>query len=148
MAEEFEGTDSLAALTEKTAAAVRAVFQESFPRECYNVIVASAQLVRLLNRDFRQVDAVTDVLSFPLGQEGDRVTGEIYICWPRVESQAREYGHSREREFCFLLVHGILHLLGYDHGEEPNPKMRALEEKILESINLGRVELGGQNPAR
>lgn len=136
--EEFGGREGLTALVEKTAAAVEGTFETSFPLECYNVIVATEGLVRGLNRDFRGVDAVTDVLSFPLGPEED-ITGEIYICWPRVESQALEYGHGLEREFCFLLVHGILHLLGYEHGDEPNREMRVMEEKILNRLDLGRA---------
>ncbi|MDD2281996.1 MAG: rRNA maturation RNase YbeY [Eubacteriales bacterium] len=136
--QEFEGAGDLAFLVNQTAQAVEEAFSTSFPQECYNVIVASEGLVRQLNRDFRHNDSVTDVLSFPLGA-GDEITGEIYICWRRVESQAQEYGHSRQREFCFLLVHGILHLLGYDHCEEPNPEMRAMEEEILARLNLGRV---------
>ncbi|MDD4658739.1 MAG: rRNA maturation RNase YbeY [Eubacteriales bacterium] len=135
--QEFD-TGDLDSLVEQTVQAVEGAFNTSFPQECYNVIVASEELVRQLNRDFRHNDSVTDVLSFPLGAESE-ITGEIYICWRRVESQAQEYGHSRQREFCFLLVHGILHLLGYEHGEEPNPEMRAMEEKILERLNLGRV---------
>ena len=121
----------------KIARTINSVFGSTVSRVLY-VIVASGELVRQLNRDFRNTDAVTDVLSFPLGDEGE-ITGEIYICWPRVVSQAGEYGNSLEREFGFLLVHGILHLLGYEHGDEPNPEMRALEEKILERINLGRT---------
>lgn len=134
---EFDAPD-LDSLAQKVALEVNSIFGSSASKECYNVIVASEELVRRLNRDYRNKDAVTDVLSFPLGEE-DEITGEIYICWPRVKSQAVEYGNSLHREFCFLLVHGILHLLGYDHGEEPNPEMRALEEKILERINLGRI---------
>lgn len=135
---EFDNIPPLDLLAQKIARTINSVFGSTVSRECYNVIVASGELVRQLNRDFRNTDAVTDVLSFPLGDEGE-ITGEIYICWPRVVSQAGEYGNSLEREFGFLLVHGILHLLGYEHGDEPNPEMRALEEKILERINLGRT---------
>lgn len=135
---EFGGGDDLALLVDQMAVAVEAALKTSFPAECYNVIVASGELMRQLNRDFRQVDSVTDVLSFPLGPENE-INGEIYICWPKVLSQAQEYGHSRQREFAYLLAHGILHLLGYDHGAEPNPAMRAMEESILARMNLRRV---------
>lgn len=136
--EEFDNVGDLVSLVDEVAEGVRSFFGSSIAEEWYNIIVASEELVRRLNRDFRNNDAVTDVLSFPLGDE-DEITGEIYICWNRVESQAMEFGNSLHREFSFLLVHGILHLLGYDHGDEPNPEMRALEETILERINLGRV---------
>lgn len=102
-----------------------------------NVIVASSDLIQQLNRDYRNKDEVTDVLSFPLGL-GEEVTGEIYVCWPRTLEQADEYGHSWQREFSFLLTHGILHLMGYEHGSEPNLEMRAMEEKILNLMGRGR----------
>lgn len=105
--------------------------------ENYHIILTSQDYIRRLNRDFRCKDCVTDVLSFPLGSE-EEITGEIYICWDRVNSQASEYGHSWQREFSYLLVHGILHLLGFEHGDEPNPAMRELEEKILEHMGMGR----------
>lgn len=102
-----------------------------------NIIVAGAKLIRQLNSEYRHKDTLTDVLSFPMGQE-EEVTGEIYLCWPRVMEQADEFGHSWQREFSFLLVHGILHLLGYEHEEEPNLEMRAMEERILELMFMGR----------
>jgi probable rRNA maturation factor len=105
--------------------------------ENYHIILTSQDYIRRLNRDFRCKDCVTDVLSFPLGSE-EEITGEIYICWDRINSQASEYGHSWQREFSYLLVHGILHLLGFEHGDEPNPAMRELEEKILEHMGMGR----------
>lgn len=108
--------------------------------ENYHVIITSQEYIRQLNRDFRQKDCVTDVLSFPLGSENE-ITGEIYICWDKVNSQASEYGHSWQREFSYLLVHGILHLLGFEHGDEPNPAMREMEEKILAAMGMGREEV-------
>lgn len=89
-----------------------------------------------LNRKYRNCNETTDVLSFPLG-EGQ--LGEIIISWPRVEEQARDYGHSLERELGFLLVHGILHLLGYDHQQEEGTRtMRRKEEEILSYLELER----------
>lgn len=136
--EKSEIESELGNLVDMTAQAVEQAFCTSLEQECYNVIVASEDLIRQLNRDYRKQDSITDVLSFPLGQ-GDEVTGEIYICWSRVKSQSIEYGHSWQREFCFLMVHGILHLLGYEHGDSPNPEMRAMEEKVLALQKLGRV---------
>jgi len=106
-------------------------------KEVIHVIIASDSLIQELNRDFRGKDSLTDVLSFPLGHDQE-VTGEIYICWTRVISQAEDYGHSWQREFSYLLVHGVLHLLGYEHGVDPNPEMRELEEKILLAMEMGR----------
>jgi len=102
-----------------------------------NVIVSSEGLIKQLNAQYRGKDAGTDVLSFPLGK-GEEVTGEIYICWSKVLSQADDYGHSWQREFAYLLVHGLLHLMGYEHGEESNPEMREMEEKILDTVQLRR----------
>lgn len=109
-----------------------------------------------LNRRFRGVDAPTDVLSFPLwdpgapewggdgpGGGGDGLPpeplGDVVISLPTARRQAEEYGHSLERELCFLLVHGVLHLLGFDHEEEAQrQEMRGLEEAVLERLGLGR----------
>lgn len=106
-------------------------------KDNFHIILSSQEFIRQLNRDFRQRDGVTDVLSFPLGPSSE-ITGEIYICWEKVKSQAAEYGHSWQREFSYLVVHGILHLLGYEHGDEPNPAMREMEEIILENMGMGR----------
>lgn len=96
-----------------------------------------------INREYRKVDRVTDVISFAfeddesaLGQiKGDdvpRLLGEIFICVPRALEQAKEIGNTPERELCFLFVHGLLHLLGYDHmTPEDEQTMFPLQEKIL-----------------
>jgi len=103
----------------------------------FNVVVTNDSLISDLNRDFRHKDSLTDVLSFPLGKK-DEINGEIYICWSRVLSQAEDYGHTWQREYAYLLVHGILHLLGYEHGSEPCPEMRKMEEKTLGLMEMGR----------
>lgn len=113
--------------------------------ENFHVILTSDEFIRQLNRDFRQRDCVTDVLSFPLGSENE-ITGEIYICCSKVNSQAAEYGHSWQREFSFLLVHGILHLLGYEHTDLPNPAMREMEERILLKMGMGRQSNAAKIP--
>ena len=69
-----------------------------------------------MNLDFRNIDRPTDVLSFE--EQEDDYLGEIFICDEKVYEQAQSYGHSNEREFAFLLTHGLLHLLGYDHIEK------------------------------
>jgi probable rRNA maturation factor len=101
-----------------------------------SVLLCSRREIRRLNREFRDTDKVTDVLSFPDGQNG----GDIAICVYKVRRQAREYGHSREREAAYLAVHSVLHLLGYDHvtnGRDAK-RMRTREEEIMKSIGLVR----------
>jgi probable rRNA maturation factor len=110
--------------------------------------------IRALNRDHREVDAPTDVLSFPLQQPGPGQPapttfvvppgtplhlGDVVLSWPRAVAQAAEYGHSVEREASYLAVHGLLHLLGYDHEDAGAARaMRAREEAILATLGLSR----------
>lgn len=100
--------------------------------------------IQELNRDFRHVDRVTDVLTFPAweGEDplgGDGYLGDIMICYDRAKEQAEEYGHSLARELAFLTVHGVLHLLGYDHMTEPEEKvMREKQTAILNGMGLQR----------
>jgi probable rRNA maturation factor len=117
----------------------------------YEVSLAftDSETVRRLNRDYRGVDEPTDVLAFyMLSQEGaddsfalppDGVTrlGEVIISYPQAAEQAKEQGHSIERELALLIIHGILHLLGYDHKEpEEEAKMRTREKELLEKCLL------------
>ena len=109
------------------------------------VLVAGPDHIRQLNRDFRQVDRVTDVLTFP-SREGeallgtpDGYLGDIMICRSRALEQAAEYVHSLSRELAFLAVHGTLHILGYDHMNEAEEQvMRARQRTILERIGETR----------
>lgn len=86
-----------------------------------SVLICDGPVIHELNRTYRDVDAPTDVLSFALNEGEDDVPeeeselGDIVINLDRAEEQAREYGHSREREVAYLSVHGFLHILGYDH---------------------------------
>ncbi len=100
-----------------------------------------------LNREYRAVDRPTDVLSFPqfenleeeIPEVGEICLGDVVICRDKAEEQAKEFGHSFERELVYLFTHSILHLLGYDHMEEDEKKlMRAREEEIMEKIGLLR----------
>lgn len=104
--------------------------------------------IRKLNRDYRGKDAATDVLSFPLEEEtadgepaiiggpGERWLGDIVISVEKAQAQAQAYGHTFEREMTFLLIHGLLHLLGYDHekGEADEQAMQAEEKRILAAL--------------
>lgn len=108
----------------------------------------SEEEIKLLNSEHRGIDKVTDVLSFPLGEDGEYpqnlsnsayVLGDIVICAKRAVEQAKEYGHSKEREFAFLCAHSVLHLLGYDHMDENEAKdMEVRQGKALEDINIRR----------
>ncbi len=100
--------------------------------------------IRELNRQFRNIDRVTDVLTFPAWEgedplSGDGYLGDIMICYERASEQAIEYGHSLRRELAFLAVHGVLHLLGYDHMNEEDEKvMFGKQEEVLSDCGITR----------
>ncbi len=108
------------------------------------ILIDTPERIQTLNRDFRHVDRVTDVLTFPawegeISLSADGYLGDIMICLERAEEQAVEYGHSLERELSFLAVHGVLHLLGYDHMNEADERvMREKQTAILEQIGVTR----------
>ena len=103
--------------------------------------------IRRLNRRFRYKDTETDVLSFPLGEggvydvnpaTGAKLLGDVVLSMEKAEEQAALYEHSFEREVCYLTVHSMLHLLGYDHmNEEEKRVMRMKEETVMNQIGLG-----------
>ena len=110
-----------------------------------NIVIVDNKKIQEINREYRGKDAVTDVISFAFEEVKDvkydnvRFLGEIYISYERCKEQASEYGHSVKREFCYLAVHGLLHLLGYDHMNEEDKKiMRTLEEEILNEYDIKR----------
>ena len=102
--------------------------------------------IRDINREYRNIDKVTDVLSFPMydGQEvdvdfGQISLGDIVISIERASEQAKDFGHSLEREICFLVCHSMFHLLGYDHMEENDAiDMHAREEAVLGKLGITR----------
>ena len=102
--------------------------------------------IKSLNAEYRNVDSVTDVLSFPqfedkeqMPSEGELCLGDVVICVERAQQQAEEYGHSFEREMVYLLVHSLLHLLGYDHMDDDEKAiMREKDEHVMEHGNLRR----------
>ena len=118
--------------------------------------IVSPEQIQELNKSVREVDKVTDVLSFPtcdnptrgaitvvcedVNPETDLVNiGDIVICLERAKEQAKEYGHSLKRELAFLSLHGLLHLLGYDHIEEDDEKqMIALQKELLDQAGITR----------
>ena len=107
--------------------------------------------IRELNREYRNIDSATDVLSFPIYEDFELknikegnvpeeiLLGDIVISLEKAEEQSKEFNHSFKREFMYLFVHGMLHLLGHDHLEEDEKKeMRSREEAILEKFSLTR----------
>lgn len=140
------------------AAAFEGVFTADCDLSCEVVIVGESEILRL-NSENRNISKVTDVLSFPtldgifgkpiersrfpydMDEEGALFIGSIAVCEKRAKQQAEEYGHSFNRELNYLVTHGILHLLGYDHIQAAQKElMREKEEYVLSKINLARVE--------
>ncbi len=110
-----------------------------------SLTIVSNKRIRELNRDWRGKDAATDVLSFPLSWEKPAVAdmpfevGEIVISMEKCREQAHELGHSQDREFAFLFVHGALHILGFDHiTKDQESDMFGRQSKILEEAGFPR----------
>ena len=111
----------------------------------FNIIIVDKEKIQEINKLYRNIDRVTDVISFALEDDKSfietefRVLGDIYICLDKAIEQAKEYGHSLKREVSFLTIHGLLHLLGYDHmNEEDEKEMLGLQEMILNEYGLKR----------
>ncbi len=111
----------------------------------FEIIFVSNERIKNINKECRGIDKVTDVISFAFEDNEENKTiefrflGEIYICIPRMQEQASDYGHSQMRELSFLTVHGLLHLLGYDHiKKEDELIMFARQELILNEANIKR----------
>ena len=108
-----------------------------------SVTLVDNEFIHNLNKTYRKIDRPTDVISFAfldgienrsdiLNSKQEVDLGEIYISIDKAKEQAKEYGHTEEREFCFLFVHGLLHLLGYDHMvKEDEEIMFRLQDEIL-----------------
>ena len=122
---------------------------------CLTVTLTNPENIRKINKEYRKIDKETDVLSFPMFEkqeldemiakkqfEHEDVLGDIIISIARVEEQAKEYGHSFERELSYMVVHGFYHVMGYDHiKEEDKVKMRPKEEKVLNKLGIRREEM-------
>lgn len=111
----------------------------------FNIIIVDKKEIQEINRTYRNIDRVTDVISFALEDDKSfiktefRILGDIYICLDKTIEQAKEYGHSLKREISFLTIHGLLHLLGYDHIKKEEEKvMFGLQEMILNEYGLER----------
>ena len=122
------------------------------PNLYISIILTNPQNIREYNKNYRQIDKETDVLSFPMFEKDELekvindektpirdVLGDIIISIDRVKEQSIEYGHSFERELAYMLVHGFYHLMGYDHIEEADKlEMRKKEEEMLNLLNITR----------
>jgi probable rRNA maturation factor len=115
-----------------------------------SILIVDNDYIRELNSLYRDRDEITDVLSFAMNEPGNdepdyaepgdiNILGDVVISLEKAWQQSQEYGHSLERELGYLLAHGFLHLLGYDHNSDDERKaMRDLEEKVMIAVNLGR----------
>lgn len=139
--EQIEKKEEYEKLIEKT---VQKCFEEEKldKTDLYlSVTLSNEEYIQKINKQTRNIDKPTDVLSFPMFEKEEipkektgipDVLGDIIICIPIIEKQAKEYAHSIERELAYMVVHGFYHLMGYDHIEEQDKKeMRKKEENIL-----------------
>lgn len=118
---------------------LKKVFRSIKQKNNMQIIFVSQEEIRELNKNFRNIDKSTDVLSFPNDDELDSSIGDIFISIEQARLQANDYGHSFEREIGFLAVHGYLHLLGFDHHSESEEKlMIEAQENILKKAKLER----------
>ena len=116
------------------------------------ITLTTPENIKKINKEYRNIDRATDVLSFPMFEKEELtkkiknqefmhedVLGDIIISIEKVEEQAKEYGHSFERELSYMVVHGFYHLMGYDHmTEEEKTEMRKKEDIILNALNITR----------
>lgn len=117
---------------------IKAVVYERFNvNKGLTLILVNEKEIHELNYNYRHIDRSTDVISFEEFEED--YLGEIFICIDKVYEQAKEYAHSVEREFAFLLTHGLLHLHGYDHIEKSDEEiMFSLQDELLEKTVYSR----------
>ncbi|MBR5858892.1 MAG: rRNA maturation RNase YbeY [Clostridia bacterium] len=124
---------------------IRKAVTEHYPNHRFevNVTVCDDNEIREINKEHRGIDKPTDVLSFPFldfdSPETLTLLGDIIISRDTAYRQAKEYGHSAKREFCFLAAHSALHLLGYDHEtDEEREEMEAKQREILDQLGIKR----------
>lgn len=144
---------------EKIEETIKRVLTECFKEEnleksklYITITLTTPSNIRKINKQYRNIDTATDVLSFPMFEKDELdtkvknkdfgyedVLGDIIVSIEKVEEQAKEYGHSFERELSYMIVHGFYHLMGYDHIKEDDKKiMRPKEEKILNTLKIIR----------
>lgn len=122
---------------------IQSIFKPLGSKKEFNIIFVSKEEIQRINREFRKIDRVTDVISFSLCDDEELVPtnelGDIFICVDRAIEQAKEYEHSISREIAFLAVHGYLHLCGFDHmTKEDEEIMFKKQEDILNKAGITR----------
>ena len=122
---------------------IKRVFKTINSKKEFNIIFVDKDEIQRINREFRQIDRVTDVISFALCDDKDIVQtdelGDIFICLDRAFEQANDYGHSVDREVAFLAVHGYLHLCGFDHmTKEDEDIIFKKQDEILSAAKIER----------
>ena len=138
---------------------IKKVVEQCFKEEklensklCLTITLTTPENIQKINKEYRNIDRATDVLSFPMFEKGELdemietqkfehedVLGDLVISIEKVKEQAKEYGHSFERELSYMVVHGFYHVMGYDHiKEEDKAKMRPKEEKVLNDLKITR----------
>ena len=154
----FECEDEL--FPEENVQALEKAFSDVVDADCplcFEFVFVDEEEIQRLNRETRNIDKVTDVLSYPslddikgkalyakdypfeVDEEGVLFVGSIAVCHARAQEQAEEYGHSLKRELHYLLTHGVLHCLGYDHmTDEDKAEMRQKEEYVLKKLGIER----------
>ncbi len=137
--EEIEELDSLKDFLYKVCE------DEKLDNVMFNVIIVDNEKIHEINKEYRGIDRPTDVISFALEDDKTfnrsdiRILGDIYISLDKVKSQSLEYGHSFKRELYFLALHGLLHLLGYDHMTKEDEKvMFGKQEEVLSRYGIER----------
>lgn len=151
---QIEEKEGLAPLLEKVVEACFQKEQLTKAKIYLTIILTTPEEIQKINKQYREIDNPTDVLSFPMFEKDEiiklqqgkeklpikEVLGDIIISLAQVEKQAIEYEHSFERELAYMVVHGFYHLMGYDHMEEEDKiQMRKKEEEILEQLNITRA---------
>lgn len=143
-----------------TKVVLEALSYEGFNKDAQiSITIVDSDEIKAINKEFRNIDKPTDVLSFPLidfsidhnyeisedsldcidPENGEVMLGDIVLCIDKIKSQALEYNHSVLREYAFLIAHSMLHLLGYDHMVENEAKdMERRQEEILKSLGICR----------
>lgn len=138
---------------------IKKVVEQCFKEEklensklCLTITLTTPENIQKINKEYRNIDRATDVLSFPMFEkseldemiekqefEHEDILGDLVISIEKVKEQAKEYGHSFERELSYMVVHGFYHVMGYDHiKEEDKAKMRPKEEKVLNDLKITR----------
>ena len=137
-----------AEMAAKLQAAARETLQhQNAPQtSALSILISDDEHLHALNLQFREVDAPTDVLSFPSDfrdpQTGEIYLGDVAISYPRAEAQARTGGHSLGAELQLLTIHGVLHLLGHDHAEtDEKARMWAAQREILTALGAGEIRI-------